>query len=45
MVGIDAEMTSRVIVREKLSKRAAMKEKGLEWVCLQQRRWTPKRLN
>jgi len=34
MVGIDAEMTSRVTIREKLSKRVVLKEKGFRWVCL-----------
>src|SRR5882724_9298897 len=40
-VGIDKEKTSRVIVREKLSKRAVVKEVGLGWVYLQERRLTP----
>src|SRR5882724_2307344 len=40
-VGIDKEKTSRVIVREKLSKRAVVKEDGLGWVYLQERRLTP----
>jgi len=39
-VGIDKEKTSRMIVREKLSKRAVMKEDGLRWVYLQERRLT-----
>jgi len=30
-----------VIVREKLSKRAVVKEDGLGWVYLQERRLTP----
>jgi len=42
MVEINVDMMSRVTVRERLSKRAVMKEKGLGWVCLQQRRWTTK---
>ena len=40
-VGIDKEKTLRVIVREKLSKRAVVKEDGLGWVYLQERRLTP----
>jgi len=40
-VGIDKEKTSRVIVREKLSKRAVVKEDGLGRVYLQERRLTP----
>jgi len=40
-VRIDKEKTSRVIVREKLSKRAVVKEDGLGWVYLQERRLTP----
>src|SRR5882724_5697820 len=40
-VGIDKEKTSRVIVREKLSKRAVVKEDGLGQVYLQERRLTP----
>jgi len=39
-VGIDKGKTSRVIVREKLSKRAVVKEDGLGWVYLQERRLT-----
>jgi len=31
-----------MIVKERLSKRAVMKENGLGQVCLQQRRLTPK---
>jgi len=41
MVGIDRETTSRVTVREKLSRRAVMKEQKLGWVHLQQRRHLP----
>ena len=33
---------SRMIVKEKLSERAVMKEDRLGWVCLQERRLTPK---
>jgi len=33
---------SRVTVRERLSKRAVMKGRGLRWVCPQQRGQTPK---
>src|SRR5882724_11229354 len=40
-VRIDKGKTSRVIVREKLSKRAVMKEDGLGRVYLQERRLTP----
>ena len=40
-VGIDKEKTARVIVREKLSKRAVVKEDGLRRVYLQERRLTP----
>src|SRR5882724_12270450 len=40
-VGIDKEKTLRVIVKEKLSKRAVMKEDGLGRVYLQERRLTP----
>src|SRR5882724_12643568 len=40
-VGIDKEKMSRMIVREKLSKRAVVKEDGLGWVYLQERRLTP----
>jgi len=40
-VGIDKGKTSRVIVREKLSKRAVLKEDGLGRVYLQERRLTP----
>jgi len=40
-VGIDKEKMSRVIVREKLSKRAVVKEDGLRQVYLQDRRLTP----
>jgi len=38
---IDKEKTSRVIVKEKLSKRAVVKEGGLGQVYLQERRLTP----
>ena len=40
-VGINKEKMSRMIVREKLSKRAVVKEDGLGRVCLQERRLTP----
>ena len=40
-VGINKGKTSRVIVREKLSKRAVVKEDGLGRVYLQERRLTP----
>ena len=40
-VGNDKRKTSRVIVREKLSKRAVVKEDGLGWVYLRERRLTP----
>ena len=40
-VGINKEKTLRVIVREKLSERAVVKEDGLGQVCLQERRLTP----
>src|SRR5882724_1507801 len=40
-VGISKGKTSRVIVREKLSKRAVMKEDGLGRMYLQERRLTP----
>jgi len=40
-VGIDKGKTSRVIVREKLSKRAVVKEDGLGRMYLQERRLTP----
>jgi len=41
-VRIDREMTSRMTVREKLSRRAVVKEQRLGQVCLQQRRQSPK---
>src|SRR5882724_2962356 len=41
-VKIGNEKTSRVIIKEKLSERAVMKENGLRQVCLQERRITPK---
>jgi len=31
-----------MIIKEKLSERAVVKENGLGWVCLQERRITPK---
>src|SRR5882724_3352412 len=40
-VGIDKEKTSRMIIREKLSKRAVVQEDGLGRVYLQDRRLTP----
>jgi len=40
-VRIGKGKTSRVIVREKLSKRAVMKEDGLGRMYLQERRLTP----
>jgi len=40
-VGIDKEKTSRMIIREKLSKWAVVKEDGLGRVYLQERRLTP----
>jgi len=40
-VRINKEKTSRMIVREKLSKRAVVKEDGLGQVYLQERRLTP----
>ena len=40
-VGIDKGKTSRMIVREKLSKRAVVKEDGLGQVYLQEGRLTP----
>src|SRR5882724_10534465 len=40
-VGIDKEKTLRMIAREKLSKRAVVKEDGLGQVYLQERRLTP----
>jgi len=33
--------TSQMIIKERLSKRAVMKENGLGQVCFQQRRLTP----
>ena len=41
MVRIDREMTSRVTIREKLSRRAVKKEKRLGQVYLQQRTQSP----
>ena len=35
-------MSSRVTVGEELPRRAVVKEERLRWVCLQQRRLTPK---
>jgi len=40
-VRIDKEKTLRMIIREKLSKRAVVKEDGLGRVYLQERRLTP----
>jgi len=40
-VGIGKRKTSRVIVREKLSKRAVVKEDGLGRVYLHEKRLTP----
>ena len=44
-VRIDKEKTLRMIVREKLSKRAVMKDDGLGRVYLQERRLTPIRIS
>jgi len=41
-VGIIKGKTSQMIVKEKLSERAVMKEDRLGRVCLQERRLTPK---
>ena len=41
-VKIGEEKTSQMIVKEKLSERAVMKENGLGQVYLQERRITPK---
>jgi len=41
-VKIGNEKMSQMIVKEKLSERAVMKENGLRRVCLQGRRITPK---
>src|SRR5882724_5743958 len=40
-VEIGKEKMSQMIVKEKLSKRAVVKEDGLRWVYLQERRLTP----
>jgi len=41
-VKIGNEKMSWIIIKEKLSERAVMKENGLRWVYLQERRITPK---
>jgi len=41
-VWIDRETMSRMIVGEKISRRAVLKEKWFGQVCFQLRRWTPK---
>jgi len=41
-VEISNEKMSQMIIKEKLSERAGMKENGLGQVCLQERRIIPK---